>query len=90
LAAQWGANEGAVSQTIESFRPVTDPDVLGVEPARIEIVQLDSRMTLKQFIDRYPSSVSDDQIARINRRTLDESIPAGTLLKRVAAGCGSA
>jgi len=89
-AAQWGANEGAVSQTIESFRPVTDPDVLGVEPARIEIVQLDSRMTLKQFIDRYPSSVSDDQIARINRRTLDESIPAGTLLKRVAAGCGSA
>ena len=82
-AAQWGSHENVVQQSIESFRPVTDPEVLGVEPARIEIVQLDSRMTLRQFIERYPSPVTDDQIAVMNRRTLDESIPAGTLLKRV-------
>ena len=72
--------------TIESFRPVSDPDILGVEPARIEIVRLPSRMTLQQFIDQYPSTVDDEQIAMINRRTLDESIAGGTLLKRVAGG----
>ncbi len=85
-ASQWPAHQGAVLRSIESFRPVTDPDVLGVEPARIEIVRLPSRMTLRQFIGRYPSTASDEQIAVLNRRTLDESIDGGTLLKRVAGG----
>ena len=85
-ASRWGSHRSTVLQSIESFRPVSDPDILGVEPARIEIVQLPSRMTLQQFIDRYPSTVDDEQIAMINRRTLDESIAGGTLLKRVAGG----
>jgi hypothetical protein len=65
---------------------VSDPNVLEVEPARIEIVRISSRMTLRQFIDRYPSNASDEQIALLNRRTLDESMAGGTLLKRVAGG----
>ena len=73
-------------ESIESFRPVSDPDILGVDPARIEIIRLPSRMTLQQFIDEYPSTVSDEQIAMLNRRTLNESIASGTLLKRVAGG----
>ena len=85
-ASGWRSHEGTVLEAIESFRPVSDPDILEVEPARIEIVRLPSRMTLQQFIDRYPSTVSDEQIARMNRRTLDESIAGGTLLKRVAGG----
>ena len=85
-ASRWRSHEGTVLETIESFRPVSDPDILGVEPARIEIVRLPSRMTLQQFIEQYPSTVSDEQIVMINRRTLDESIAGGTLLKRVAGG----
>ena len=85
-ASQWRSYEGPVRETLASFRPVSDPDILGVEPARIEIVSLPSRMTLQQFIDRYPSTVSDEQIAMINRRQLEESIAGGTLLKRVAGG----
>jgi len=85
-ASRWRSHESMVLQSIESFRPVNDPDILGVEPSRIEIVRLPSRMTLQQFIDRYPSTVDDEQIAMINRRTLDESIASGTLLKRVAGG----
>ncbi len=84
--SQWGSHERTVLQSIQSFRPVSDPEILGVEPSRIEIVRLPSRMTLQQFIDRYPSTVDDEQIAMINRRTLDESIAGGTLLKRVAGG----
>ena len=49
-ASQWGSRRSTVLQSIESFRPVSDPDVLGVEPAKIEIVRLPSRMTLQQFI----------------------------------------
>ena len=85
-ASQWRSHESTVLQSIESFRPVSDPDILGVEPARIEIVRLPSRMTLQQFIDQYPSTVDDEQIAMINRRALDESIAGGTLLKRVLGG----
>ena len=85
-ASRWRSHQGDVLESLESFRPVTDPDVLGVEPARIEIVRLPSRMTLRQFIDRYPSTVSDAQIAMLNRRTLSESIGRGTLMKRVAGG----
>jgi predicted Zn-dependent protease len=86
VASEWGPYESAVLGSIRSFRPVTDPDVLQVEPARIAIVQIASTMTLRQFIDRYPSTASDEQIALLNRRTLDESIAGGTLLKRVAGG----
>jgi predicted Zn-dependent protease len=86
VASEWGSYQSAVLECIRSFRPVTDPDVLQVEPARIEIVRIPSRMTLRQFIDRYPSTASDEQIALLNRRTLDESIAGGTLLKRVAGG----
>ena len=85
-ASRWRSHEGTVLETIESFRPVSDPEILGVEPARIEIVRLPSRMTLQQFIERYPSTVSDEQIAMLNRRTLDESIAAGAHLKRVSGG----
>ena len=85
-ASRWRTHESAVLESIESFRPVTDRDILGVEPSRIEIVRLPSRMTLRQFLDQYPSTVSDEQIAMLNRRTLDESIAGGTLLKRVAGG----
>jgi len=85
-APQWRSRQSAVLRSMESFRPVTDRDVLEVEPAHIEIVRLGSRMTLRQFIDRYPSTANDEQIAVMNRRTLDESIAAGTLLKRVVGG----
>ncbi len=85
-ASRWRSHQSVVLASIESFRPVSDPDVLGVEPARLQIVRLPSRMTLRQFIAQYPSTVSDEQIAMINRRTLDESIAGGSLLKRVAGG----
>jgi predicted Zn-dependent protease len=86
VADQWRSQERDVVGSIGSFRPVSDPDVLGVEPARIEIVRVPSRMTLRQFIDRFPSTVSDEQIALLNRRTLDESVAGGSLLKRVVGG----
>jgi hypothetical protein len=71
---------------MRSFRNERDPDVLAVEAARIEIERLPSTMTLREFTEAYPSSVSVGQIEVLNRRSLDESIPGGTLLKRITGG----
>ena len=44
------------------------------------------RMTLEEFDQRYPSSVSVDEIGTINHLDAGETIPSGTLVKRVVAG----
>src|SRR5690606_9463965 len=41
---------------IGSFAPLRDPDRLGVEAARIEVVQLDRAISFADFVRRYPSS----------------------------------
>jgi len=74
----------ALQQTIGSFAPLTDPEVLGVQPDRIRIVEVPERMTLAQFNARFPSAIPIEELAVINRIPTSESaIPAGTRLKRV-------
>ncbi len=82
----WVDKESDVLESIRSFRRERDPDVLRVQPARIEIVQVPSPMMFRAFTEAYPSSVEPDEVARLNRRTLEESVEAGTLLKRVVGG----
>lgn len=43
-------------------------------------------MTFGDFSRSYPSSVDDDEVARLNRVELDEALPAGRLMKRVVGG----
>ena len=85
-ASQWRSHQSAVLGSMRSFRNELDPEVLAVKPARIEIERLPSRMTFREFTEAYPSSVSAERIGALNRRSLDESIPSGTLLKRVTGG----
>jgi predicted Zn-dependent protease len=71
-------------QSLGSFGPVTDPALLSVEPARIEVVRADRAMTLAEFNQRYPSTIPLEELAIINQVTTNSTIPAGTLVKRVA------
>jgi predicted Zn-dependent protease len=74
-------------QVIGSFAPLTDPQVLGVQPDRIQIVTLQQNMTLAQFNARFPSAIPIAELAVINRIATPETvIPAGTQLKRVVRG----
>ena len=82
----WLDRESDVLESLRSFRRERDPDVLSVQPARLEIVRVPSRMTFRAFAEAYPSSVEPEKLASLNRRTLEESIEAGTLLKRVVGG----
>jgi hypothetical protein len=43
-------------------------------------------MTLEEFHERYPSRVPVSTIGTINHLRADETIPSGTLVKRVVAG----
>jgi predicted Zn-dependent protease len=73
-----------LERIVTSFGTVRDKDILEVQPRRVEIVKLPRAMTLRQFEDRYPSSISLDELGLINQiDSADTEIPAGTLLKRV-------
>lgn len=41
---------------VQSFAPVSDPEILSVEPQRIDVVRVDRSQTLAQFAERYRSA----------------------------------
>jgi predicted Zn-dependent protease len=87
MAAQAvGQYGGAIESSIRSFRPLTDPAALAVQPAKVEIVALPSTMTGATFVQRYPSSIPAEQVYLINGIDAGTSLPQGMLLKRVVGG----
>lgn len=79
----WTRDGTRIRDVLGTFAQVNDPAVLNVQPSRIEIIRLPDAMTLEQFYNRYPTSLELDEVARINRRSPGELIPAGTLMKHV-------
>lgn len=71
---------------VQSFAPVSDPEILSVEPQRIDVVRVDRSQTLAQFAERYRSAVPVERLAVINQLPGGTSrIEAGTLIKRVVS-----
>lgn len=86
VAQTWRDRANLVDRTIGSFRPLTDPSVLAIQPLRVEIVRLPGPMTLSEFVVRWPSEGPKEQIALINQVELTALLPAGSLVKRVVRG----
>lgn len=82
-AAQFNAYNATFRQLSGSFAPLTDAAALGVQPNRIEIVKLPTRMTLAEFYSRYPSSIPVEEVAIINGVETGTTLAAGTEVKRV-------
>lgn len=82
----WPERRSAVSASLFSFRELTDPEVLAVEPWRIEIVRAPREMSFEEFLQEFPSTRSDDMLGTINQLDPGDRIPEGTLLKRVVGG----
>ncbi|HEX6314752.1 MAG TPA: M48 family metalloprotease [Gemmatimonadaceae bacterium] len=80
---RYTAYRGAFSQSLGSFRRLTDPAALAVQPVRIRLVRLPRAMTIAEFHQAYPSPIPVAQVALINGVESDATIPAGTLVKRV-------
>ena len=81
-AAQASAYDRLMRNWIASFRPLTDPARLNVQPMRIHLVRLGSPTQVAAFNQAYPSAVPLDRIALINGVPPDGTIPAG-LAKQV-------
>jgi predicted Zn-dependent protease len=83
-AAAFGAFEASSLRIMRSFAPVTDPEILGVQPRRLVVVRLDREMTLDQFQRGQPSVVPVRILAILNNVADGETrLEAGRLVKRV-------
>lgn len=77
----------AIRQVTQSFRPLTDPTYLNVQPARVNVVKVPREMTLEQFNRQFPSSISMAQLAVINGVDGESAtLRSGQLAKQVVGG----
>jgi predicted Zn-dependent protease len=74
-------------QTTRSFAPLTDPEILALQPRRIRLVRLPTAMSLAEFDRRYPSTVALEQLLILNQLA-DPTVllPKGSRVKRVTGG----
>ncbi len=75
--------DAAFRQTMSSFQQLTDPQALNVKPQRITLVTLPRAMTVTEFNQTYPSVIPLAEVALINGVEVNESLAAGTIVKRV-------
>jgi predicted Zn-dependent protease len=86
-AGKLGSYDQIFQSTIRSFSELRDRSKLDVRPARVELVKLDRQMTLEQFNNQYPSSISLQELAIINEvEDPANPLPAGRTVKRVVGG----
>jgi predicted Zn-dependent protease len=69
--------------TAESFARLVDPAALAVQPRRLQIITVPRSMTLGEFDTQYPSGVSLEELAMLNRLGSKSTLAAGQLVKRI-------
>jgi predicted Zn-dependent protease len=86
LASKMSTYDPLFRSSAGSFDRLSDPEALGVQPARLDVVKLDRGMTIEQFAQRYPSTVDTKTLALINGVEEGATLPAGQYAKRVVGG----
>ena len=81
--AKLNSYDPSFRQSMNSFNRLTERAALSVQPARLEIVELDRAMSLEEFASRYPSNASLETLELINAVERTVTVPAGERLKRV-------
>lgn len=83
---KWPAYDAEIRKALRSFRVLSDPKVLALQPARIELVRVDRETTLAEFDRRFPSSIPLDRLAVINHVEKSGKLEGGRSYKRVVGG----
>lgn len=83
LSRPFAEQIGGIERAMESFHAVTDTAVLSVEPDRLALVEVRRSMTLRAFQEAYPSVIELERLAALNRVEVEESLAAGSMVKRV-------
>jgi predicted Zn-dependent protease len=88
LSAQsrWAEFRPAVSQSLNSFGPLTDRRMLDVEPKRLRLARPGSSMTLEEFARRFDSTVPVETLAVLNGIEADATLEVGRAYKVVRGG----
>jgi predicted Zn-dependent protease len=81
--ASWPANQDVAQRAVSSFRRLTDPAILNVQPQHLDLITVDRRTTIAELARRRPSPVPVATLALINQ--VDETTPleAGRIVKWV-------
>jgi predicted Zn-dependent protease len=82
-SSAYAPQERLFTQIIGSFAPVTDPEILNVQPRKVDVVKLPRATTLAEFARTAGSSADIETLALINQVEPQERLPAGTLVKHV-------
>jgi predicted Zn-dependent protease len=82
----WSQRRGVVQEAQDSFRRLTDPAYLNVEPARIRLVTVQRSIGLGAFLQREGATAFEADVRLLNRIEGDGPIPAGTVVKVPSGG----
>jgi predicted Zn-dependent protease len=82
-SARWNAYSGATNQAMQSFRPLTDQSLIGVQPWRLDLVTVDRTMTPQEFVQRYPAPVDASKVALVNQVDEGGRFMARNTVKRI-------
>lgn len=82
----WSKYEQVFMKSIQSFNRLTDSNLLSVQPQHIKIVTIDRNMSLEEFNRRYPSDISIEVLALINKVELNGQLQKGQKVKRIVGG----
>ena len=85
-SSRWARYDNVMAEALNSFERLTDRRYLQVEPKKLDIVNLPRAMSLREFAERYPSTVPLETLAIINEVPVDGTLEAGQPAKRVVGG----
>jgi predicted Zn-dependent protease len=80
---RWPTYKTVVESTLHSFRALTDPAALNMQPQRVQVIKITARTTIAAMARQRPSPVSAATLALINQVAVDTPLEAGRLVKWV-------
>jgi predicted Zn-dependent protease len=81
------ANEDRIISSMRTFRELTDPGRLGVEPDRVEVATASRSGSFSSLVGGFGSQAIDiEETSILNNRYANERLDAGELIKIVTAG----
>jgi predicted Zn-dependent protease len=82
-ADQWQNHDQAMHRSLGSFKRLTNRKYLDVHAKQLRIVRLPRDMSLETFNRKNPSTIKLENLAVLNGVDAHETLPKGTLVKRV-------
>ncbi len=82
----WAESGTVIRRSLDTFRPLTDPEALNVEPARLRILTVGQPMTLDAFLQRHGAPDRAGEVRTLNRLEGNPTLKVGRRLKVPAGG----